>query len=554
MNIDIVFNGRSYGADDYKNFINSQNGCQVQAAAKVVVAMRRSPELLFAILMLFENNCPCIPVDTSYPRERIQYIISDAAPRFIMTDSGIHANTYLNPMNSKQNNDESDAAYILYTSGSTGNPKGVEVRRDAFDNYIEGICEIIDFSPGKRIACLTTVSFDIFLMESVIALYKGLTVVLGNEDEQRNPKFMGRLIADGGVDILQMTPSRMQLLLNHDKELNCLKNVKEILIGGEPLPLNLLRVLKERTPARIYNMYGPTEATIWATVSDLTEKDSIDIGRPLKNTAIYIVDENMSVLPHGQTGEICIGGKSLAKGYVDLDDLTVEKFIYLPDMPEERVFRTGDAGRVLPDGNIEYLYRMDNQLKIRGYRVELEEIEVQLNQYAGIRQSVVTVYTTGDADMVLEAFYTSEADIPQNNLMNHLSQKLPSYMIPALFKRVEDFIWTGNGKIDRKRVRECTVIEAGSESAGIAPTEQTTEVQRKILQVIKSRVDQQFSNRVVMAASFEESGVDSLVYVELVVALEGEFDIEFDDEMIVTTAFSGFKGLVEYVESKVGER
>lgn len=192
------------------------------------------------------------------------------------------------------------------------------------------------------------------------ALYKGLTVVLANDDEQRSPKLMAKLIQDNDVDMIQMTPSRMQLLLNHDKELSCLKNAKEIMIGGEPFPLSLLRTLQEKTTAKIYNMYGPTETTIWSTVSELTNKDRIDIGHPIKNTEIYIVDENLSILPDGEAGEICIAGKGLAKGYVNRDDLTAEKFIYLLQKPDVRVYRTGDLGCYLPDGDFEYLGRTDN--------------------------------------------------------------------------------------------------------------------------------------------------------------------------------------------------
>lgn len=264
----------------------------------------------------------------------------------------------------REESNKSESAYILYTSGTTGIPKGVEVTREGLFNFIEGISEIIDFSAGKRIACFTTVSFDIFILESIMALYRGLVVVLANEDEQRNPRLMAKLIQDNEVDMVQMTPSRMQLLLNYDKELSCLKNVKEIMIGGESFPLSLLRRLKEKTNAKIYNMYGPTETTIWSTVSDLTQKDRIDIGRPIKNTEVYIVDESLSILPEGQVGEIYIAGKGLARGYVGKNDLTIEKFIYLPQKPDVRVYRTGDMGRYLPDGDLEYLGRTDNQVKI----------------------------------------------------------------------------------------------------------------------------------------------------------------------------------------------
>lgn len=380
----------------------------------------RNKSLISAMYNCLNKKITYVPVDPNYPSSRIEKILNDAEVNTVITHKkyiekvrGINAicideNEYVDfDVVIAENN----ISYILFTSGSTGTPKGVEVTREGLFNFIEGISEIIDFSPEKRIACFTTVAFDIFFLESIMALYKGLTVILANEEEQRNPRFMAQLIRDNAVDMVQMTPSRMQLLLNHDKELSCLKNVKEIMIGGEPFPLSLLHTLQEKTTAKIYNMYGPTETTIWSTVSDLTCKDRIDIGRPIKNTEIYIVDGNLSILPAGEVGEICVAGKGLAKGYVGRDDLTKEKFIYLSQNHDVRVYRTGDVGRYLPDGDLQYLGRTDNQVKIRGHRIELEEIETHLNQFEGINQSVVIATEKSETDKVLEAFYTSDNHI-----------------------------------------------------------------------------------------------------------------------------------------------
>lgn len=393
--MNIIFKNNHYDENDYNNYLkkhvnNSYNN-------KTMLIMRRTPDLIYSICMCFERNNTVIPIDPAYPKNHIQYIIKDSAPDEIISD----VDSYDDLLQEKKLNiTQDDVAYILYTSGSTGSPKGVEITYEALTNFIEGISEIIDFSPGKRIACFTTVAFDIFFLESIMALYKGLTVALANEDEQRNPRLMAKLIHDNAVDMVQMTPSRMYLLLNHDKELSCLKNVKEIMIGGEAFPLSLLKTLQAKTNAKIYNMYGPTETTIWSTVSDLTRKDRIDIGRPIKNTEVYIVDESLSILPDGQVGEICIAGKGLAKGYVGRNDLTAEKFIYLPQKPDVRVYRTGDMGHYLPDGNLEYLGRTDNQVKIRGHRIELEEIESHLNEIDGIHQAVVIALEISETDIL----------------------------------------------------------------------------------------------------------------------------------------------------------
>ncbi len=545
--MDIIYKDNHYDKTDYNEFVKRHidNPCNI----KTMLIMRRTPELIFAMCMCLERNNTVIPIDPAYPKKHIDYIIKDSAPDKIISDIDSYNDLF---QEKRSNITQNDVAYILYTSGSTGHPKGVEVTYEALSNFIEGISETIDFSPGKRIACLTTISFDIFFLESIVALNKGLTVVLADEEEQRNPKLMAKFIQDNAVDIIQMTPSRMQLLLNYDKELICLKSVKEIMIGGEAFPFGLLQTLQEKTTARIYNMYGPTETTIWSTISNLTYKDHIDIGRPIKNTEIYIMDDSLTLLPSGQIGEICIGGKGLAKGYVGRDDLTAEKFIYLPQKPNVRVYRTGDMGRHLPDGDLEYLGRTDNQVKIRGHRVELEEIESHLNQIKGIHQAVVIALETNETDKILQAFYTSDATLNQKEITDYLSSKLPEYMIPVRFKRVESFLQTENGKIDRKRVLQCVEIKTGDDLPEESKLSELNAVPQKAFGVIKSTLAPK-NEDVTLETSFVEAGVDSITFVNLVVALESEFNFEWDDEMLLITAFSTIRSMVEYVDSKISE-
>ena len=525
----------------------------------------RNAELLYLIQALFDNGIAIITIDPLFPQERIQYIIQNSGIKTIITqekyknqfsDIGIiiFNGEHNNLPNQYDNYTGNDIAYILYTSGSTGMPKGVEVTREALNNLFEGVSEIIDFSAGKRIACLTTMSFDIFFLESLMALHKGLTVVLANEVEQRNPKLMAKFIKDNAIDMIQLTPSRVQLLLNHDKSLSCLKNVKEIMIGGEPFPLGLLQTLQENTTAKIYNMYGPTETTIWSTVSNLTNKAQIDIGRTIKNTEVYIVDESLYVLPNGQAGEICIAGKGLAKGYVGRDDLTAEKFICLPQKPEIKVYRTGDLGRYLEDGDLEYLGRIDNQIKIRGYRIELEEIESHLNRFEGIKQSVVIALETSESDKVLQAFYTSDISINTKDISDYLSTKIPSYMLPAIYKRVEEFVQTPNGKIDRKRVLECIEIKPDEAITQTSDSVELNDVQKKAFGVIIANLSEKVLDNISYETDFTSVGLDSITFIKTIVALEGEFDFEFDDEMLLITKYPTIKTMIEYVETKVSAK
>lgn len=530
---------------------------------RIGIAVNRTPDLIASILGASRSGVPFMAIDMGTPVDRMDFMLRDAAINLILTSrdiqvnlSDVHTISIDEAGQIRENeyagcDNYNSTIYIIYTSGSTGQPKGIEITRDALLNFIDGISEIIDFSAGKRIACLTTVSFDIFFLESIMALYKGLTVVLANEDEQRNPRLMAKLIQDNAVDMIQMTPSRMQLLLNHDMELSCLRNVKEIMIGGEPFPLSLLRTLQEKTTAKIYNLYGPTETTIWSTVSDLTNKGRIDIGHPIKNTEVYIVDENLMILPSGQVGEICIAGKGLAKGYIGRDDLTSEKFVCLPQKPNTRIYRTGDIGRYLTDGTLEYLGRADNQVKIRGYRIELEEIETTLNQFDSIKQSVVTTLEMSENSKVLVVFYTSGDNIDTKDIVDYLSAKLPTYMIPSVFKRVESFIQTANGKIDRNRVLEC--IELGSEinTHKEVTTNGISDIQNKVFAAIYSTISEKITGEVSLDTDFTSIGMDSITFIKTVVAIEGEFGFEFDDEMLAITNLPTVKSMIEYVETKV---
>ena len=544
-NINIIYKNQLYTSSDYMMFV--QNFTHVPHK-RTILLMKRNQELLYAILYLFFNKQTYIPIDPLLPLERIQYIIKDTNADFIFNNSDINFDiTKESDLRTEDAANLEKIAYILYTSGSTGNPKGVEIKREALFNFMEAVSEIIDFSAGKRIACLTTVSFDIFFLESIMAIYKGLTVVLATEEEQKNPKLMARFIQNNAVDMVQMTPSRMQLLLNYDKELSCLKNVKEIMIGGEPFPPNLLHALQENTTAKIYNMYGPTETTIWSTISDLTCKDQVDIGYPLKNTEIYIIDENLLILPQGEIGEICIAGKGLAKGYIGQKDLTAEKFIYLPQKENTRVYRTGDRGRFSSDGSLVYSGREDNQVKIRGYRIELEEIESNLNQFIGIKQSVVAVSEKNGTDKILQAFYTSDIVIQQRELSDFLSSKLPDYMIPVTFKRVESFIQTENGKIDRSRILECedkTLNNFIEENV-----KELSDIQKHILDIIVFNLNLPIEN-ITLDTDFLSIGVDSVSFIQMVIALENEFNFNFDDEMLLISSFPTFNSIIEYIKLK----
>ncbi|MEO2261312.1 amino acid adenylation domain-containing protein [Paenibacillus amylolyticus] len=279
-------------------------------------------------------------------------------------------------------------AYLIYTSGTTGNPKGVMIEHRSVVNFMTGMTGVIPFAPTKSMLLATTLSFDISVVETLLAFTQGMRVVIASEEEQKDPQQLARLIERQGIDMVQMTPSRLKMLLSAGCEA-WLEGVTEVLVGGEAWPDDLLADLQSKSKAALFNMYGPTETTIWSAVREVTAEQTVTIGGPIANTQLYIVDDQGQLQPMGVAGELCISGDGLARGYLNRPELTAEKFVNNPFEPGTRMYRTGDLARWLPDGNLEYLGRMDHQVKIRGYRIECGEIEAQLLAHAHIREAVV---------------------------------------------------------------------------------------------------------------------------------------------------------------------
>ena len=382
-----------------------------------------------------------------------------------------------------------------------------------------------------------------------MAKHKGLRVVMANDIEQNNPKEMVRLLMEHKIEMLQITPSRMQLLMNCDPDLNSLRYCKIIMLGGEPLPFNMLSILQRKTTARIYNMYGPTETTIWSTIGELTEENRIHVGTPINNTQIFILNESMEPVQQGAVGEICISGKGLAEGYIHNADLTSEKFVWLPQRQDVRVYRTGDYGRWLDDGKLECLGRMDNQVKMNGHRIELEEIEFYLCRYPGILQSMAVVKQLSDHSSVLIAYYTATNAINSIDVMNYLSKEIPSYMIPSILYRVNEFSYTANGKLDRRNAPLSLYNDTAPKIDCL--DEKLSDRQSAIYEVIRSALPESLANTVEISDNLRNIGVNSINYICILDSLEYIFEIEFPTEMMLFSAFQSLRDMIEYVDSLI---
>ncbi|RAI89548.1 amino acid adenylation domain-containing protein [Paenibacillus pabuli] len=527
----------------------------------VAVVAERSVEMLVGILAILSAGGAYLPIDPKLPKSRINFMLEDSNAKYILINRGLIQKLQLNnvivledikireyPHNYECSVTGNDLAYVIYTSGSTGKPKGVMIEHKSVINFFNGIAKIVDFSEGKKILALTTISFDIFVLETLFSLSQGLTIILANENEQNNPKLLAELVANK-VEMIQMTPSRLQLFVNHDQELKCFSRLKEIMIGGEILSKRLLDILRSNTQAKIYNMYGPTETTIWSTVSILNDDEKINIGNPINNTDLYIFDENNSLVnEEGAEGELCIGGDGLARGYLNLPNLTNEKFIPNPFNNGKRIYKTGDMVRILSGGGLEYIGRIDHQIKIRGHRVEVGEIETALLGYEPIKQVVVTSRLGKNDICNLYAYYVTDLKISTKKLKEFLSDILPEYMVPSYFIQIDTIPLTPNGKVDRQALPEPEIILSNNEGFNSKhECNQSVTLEYKIIDIVNDVLNRTISLNA-LDMNIEDLGIDSISFIKIITELEVAFSFEFRDEDLVMKNFPNIQALAVYVK------
>jgi amino acid adenylation domain-containing protein/non-ribosomal peptide synthase protein (TIGR01720 family) len=467
--IAIIFSGQSmtYRELDEKSSLMAKvlQKKGVKADTIVAIMVERSFEMMIGILASLKSGGAYLPISPDYPADRIQFMLEDGNVKVLMIRkpsqlkirfvgeivSFDDPSLYQDDNGVVQTNSKSkDLAYVIYTSGSTGKPKGVMIEHRAFINFVAGMVDKIAFVGGKTMVALTTISFDIFTLETLLPLICGMKIVIADEEQQRDPQLLNELMSNHPIDMLQVVPSRLRMLVENSTAAPWLRNLKEILVGGEAFPQELLVQLKKICQAKIYNMYGPTETTVWSCVKELTQTDKVTIGTPIANTQIYILDSQLNPLPIKAIGELYISGEGLARGYQNRLELTKERFVENPFFAGTRMYRTGDLARWETNGELTYMGRIDHQVKIRGFRIELGEIETQLQNHPLIKQVLVTEYEDSLGGKQLCAYYIAKQAIAISKLREYLSAALPDYMIPAFYVPLDEFVQLPNGKINRK--------------------------------------------------------------------------------------------------------
>ena len=542
-------------ANQVANYLKKRG---IQPNDVVGVMYPRCIELIVVLLGVMKSGAAYIPIDPGYPKKRIEYMLQNSNAKILIINQELFSKIDFSEkicadfenleilVQDKENieniNNSDDLAYLIYTSGSTGMPKGVQIMHKNLTNFIIGTKKIIDFNNSKNLVSVTTICFDIFGLEIWGTLSSGMTLVLATEEEQNIPSKLNTLCVKNNVNMIQTTPSRYGILLE-DNNLEFLHNMTDIMVGGEPLTDRILNKLRENTNGKIYNMYGPTETTIWSTIKNETEEKNITIGKPIANTQCYILNENMQVVPIGVAGELYIAGDGVGLGYKDREKITLERFLKNPFIENSKMYKTGDVCFYTDSGEIVCLGRIDNQIKIRGLRIELDEIEKTMLKYINIKEAKVVKQTIGNRE-IISAYYISNKRIKISELRKYLNKYLPKYMIPSYFTAMDKLPYTPNGKIDKNALPIPDGILQNEKKEYIAPK---SDLEIKLVSIWEDILN---TKPIGLKDNFFELGGDSILAMNLNIKLLNITDkIKYSDIF----AYPTITELAEKIQSDLKE-
>ena len=532
----------------------------------VGIYVERSLEMLVALLGTMKAGGAYIPLDPSYPQERIAFILEDANAAVLLTQESLLSTAPVSsrrtvcldsdgPAISCESSENltpvatsRDLAYVLYTSGSTGKPKGVQIEHRNLVNFLVSVQREPGMLADDALLAVTTLSFDIAGLELYLPLISGARIVLASREETADGHRLLARLEKCRPTIMQATPATWRMLI--DAGWSATPDMK-VLCGGEALPTDLAAQLWPRC-AELWNMYGPTETTIWSSLyrvrGDLT--GSAPIGRPLANQAMYVLDAHLQPVPAGVTGELFIGGDGVARGYFKRAELTDEKFIADPfaRRTNARLYRTGDLAKFLPDGNVVYLGRTDFQVKIRGFRIELGEIESAIGQHPAVRQVVVSAREDKPGDKRLVAYVVVQPGqhLSATDARVFVKQRLPEYMVPSAVVELESLPLTPNGKIDRKRLPAPDYGLLDSSKKGSKPRTAIEEIVAGIWAEVLKAEDLSIDS------DFFELGGHSLIATQVVSRVRQAFQVQ----MPLRTMFEAptIAALAERIEAMLRQK
>lgn len=524
-------------------YINIINEITDKKRLVIGVYMSRSIHNIALLIAILRTGSSFLVLDKEFPLSRLMKIIDISCLEVIITDSGsndfngidnvrVYSLMDINYQSfsaDKVHMDlpiilPDDKAYTLFTSGSTGLPKGVCISHEALAVFTEGFLKAIPFKNYETILALTNTAFDISILEILAPLTIGMTIILATDRDKIHPKYTIKFIKELEPQIVQLTPSYLTYLQAYRNDKEWMNNIKVVILGGEKITSKHMQAFESKPNILIYNAYGPTEATIWFSVGELTDSTSIHSGKPIDKMDYRIVDKDMQ---DSEVGELLLTGPCLSLGYINNDSATKEKFIKLDS---KRFYRTGDLARKDINNNLEIIGRCDNQIKVLGHRIELEDIEENIIRLTSI-ESCVVVYRNNS----LCCYYQSgESEDDIISIRDILKKELPLYMIPKSFFKLHKMPLTLNGKVDRKMLNNSKHDDI---------------LEKEIVDFITEYI----VRPLIFDASLADNGFDSIEIVTLMVTIEEKYSIEFDDDAIMMDFYKNMNEFIKYTIKLIGE-
>ncbi|MBW8687177.1 non-ribosomal peptide synthetase [Chitinophaga rhizophila] len=487
----------------------------IGAEELVGIRLDRSTDMLVAILGILKAGAAYVPVDMHYPEERISYIQADSRYKVCIDAAFMERFAQVRTNYDSQYRIDGTYAYAIYTSGSTGEPKGVLNSHAGLYNRLLWMRDELGITADDIILQKTPYTFDVSVWELLLPVITGSELVFAKPEGHKDPAYLQELIYNKQITVLHFVPSMLDIFLEQLEPGKC-DSLQHVVCSGEALPASMVADFKRLLPGvRLYNLYGPTEAAIDVTFVELTNAATVTIGKPVANTRIYIVDEQLQQQPIGVPGELLIEGVQVAAGYLNKPALSAERFIPSPFRVGDRIYRTGDLAKWLPDGEIAYLGRIDHQVKIRGNRIELGEIETKLEESPYVEQGVAVVKGEG-AHRYLAAYVIPAEGYDQDELYAYLSARLPDYMVPGVITTMESFPLTVSGKLNRKALPEPAIIKSDSYVAPRTATEiSVAEIWSEVLNL----------EQVGVHDNFFRIGGDSIMSIRLISRINKAFNV-----------------------------
>ncbi len=499
----------------------------------------RSLEKVIGMLGILKAGGAYLPIDPEYPTDRVNYILEDSQVEFLVTqrtlkdtipsisnliylDDADLENSELASNNLGVDLSPEQLAYVIYTSGSTGKPKGVLLEHRNVTSFTNNLTQTFGLEQEDLFLAITTVTFDISVLEILSNLISGIQVNLASTDTVQNIDLLHSAILQQEITALQITPSRLQLILEAYGS-HCLEHLNLLLVGGEAMSNTLFETLKSIKKPRIFNVYGPTEATIWSTAKEITSDSNLTIGEALLNESCYILSSSDSLAPIGVPGELCIGGDGIGRGYLNRDELTNERFVPNPFIENQVIYKTGDLARLLPSGEIEFLGRTDDQVKIRGYRIETGEIDQILIQHPSVENALTLAYEEAhdSTQKYLCSYIIGSNDIATNDLRSFLASQVPSYMVSSYFIFLKEFPLMSSGKVNRKALPLPSLDGLNSDIHFEHPKNESEE----ILQTLWSEILRLDQSSIGRTSNFFEMGGHSLKAMQLFGKIKQQFGV-----------------------------